>query len=213
MIVTHNFLFFVNIIAVFLISVSCFKIAYRWKKIKPLSTNFYSLGISYFLIFIFISYWNYTHVLFSLIVGSILLLVWGLLFFAGTFIIFHRKKSFFDYVFLIYILLPFVYLFTKNIELTFVSITALTSFIILFTFIKILFLGKRSIRIVSIFGFMAGLVSIFHAFVFLSELNIPIYSSLLINVLLAISFGGFYHISKNNPNDFLGFYNNKKDSN
>jgi hypothetical protein len=210
---THNFLFFTNIIAVFLISVSCFKIAYRWKKIKSLSTNFYSLGIFYFLIFIFISYWNYTHVLFSLIVGSILLLVWGLLFFAGTFVIFPTKKSPFDYAFLIYILLPFIYLFTKSIELTFVSITALTSFIILFTFIKILFLGKRPLKIASLFGVIAGLVSIFHAFVFLIELNIPMYSLLLINVFLAISFGGLSYISKNNPNDFLSHYNHEKYSN
>jgi len=210
--IAHDFLFFVNLVAVFLITLSCFKIAYRWKKRNLLSFNFYSLGMSYSLVFIFLSYWNYTYNLFALIVGTILFLVWSLLLSVGTFIIISPKKSPLDYAALMYVLMPFVYLFTRNIKLTFISILDLTGFIVLFTFIKLMFFGKRPIRIASTFGFVAGLVNIFYTFVVLIGLNIPIYSSMLTNVFLAISFCGFWYNSKNSPDKFFNVYDLQKDS-
>jgi len=210
--ITHDFLFFVDLVAVFLITLSCLKIAYRWKKIELLFINFFSLGITYSLVFIFLSYWNYTHSLFVLIVGNILFFVWVMLFSVGTFILVFPKKSPFDYVPSIYILIPFIYLFTRSIEITFNRTLSLSSFIMLLTFIKLLLFGKKSMKIASIFGFMASLVSIFYSFAVLIEVNIIMYSFIL-NIFLAISFIGFWYISKNRPDHFLNNYNPEIDGN
>jgi hypothetical protein len=208
--ITHDFLFFVDLVVVFLITLSCLKIAYRWKKIELLFINFFSLGITYSLVFIFLTLWDYTHSLFYLIVGNILFFVWVILFSIGTFILVFPKKSPFDYAPSIYILIPFIYLFTRSIEITFNRTLSLSGFIMLLTFIKLLLFGKKPIKIASIFGFMAGLVSVFYTFVVLIGLNIPMYSFIL-NIFLAISFIGFWYISKNRPDDFLNNYKIQED--
>jgi len=201
--IAQDFLFFVNLVAVFLITLSCLKIAYRWKKRKSLSTNFFSLGFSYSLVFIFLSYWNYTQSLFALIVGTILLFAWVLLLSVGSFAIVFPRKSLLNYTHLIYVLVPFITLITRSIKLTFIAILDLSGFIILFTFTKLMLFGKKPIKIASVFGFVAGLASVFYSLIVLIGMNIPIYSSLLIDVFLAISFGGFWYVSNNSPDNFL----------
>lgn len=204
--IIHDFLFFVDIIAVLLITLSCFKIAYRWKKTKLISINFFSLGITYPLVFIFLSYWKYTHSLFTLIFGNVLFFIWVILFSVGAFIIIFPKKSPLDYAPLIYVLIPFIYVFTRSTELTFIETIGLSNFILILTFIKLIFFGKKIMKIYSIFGLLSGLVGTISTFAILIELNIPAYTYLLTHIFLAIPFISFWYISENKPDHFLNGY-------
>jgi hypothetical protein len=133
-----------------------------------------------------------------------------MLFSIGTFIMLFPKKSPFDYAPLIYILIPFIYLFTESVEITFRRTLSLSGFIIMLTFIKLLLFGKKTIKIASIFGFMAGIASIIYTFTVLIQLNFPS-PSFLLDVFLAISFIGFWYISKNKPEHFLNNYKTQED--
>jgi len=89
----------------------------------------------------------------------------------------------------------------------------LTGLILLLTFTKIILFGRKPIKIASVFGFLAGLISIFYTLAVLLNMDIPMYSSLVINILLSISLGGFWYISRKKPDYFFPGHNPKKDTN
>ena len=201
----YNPFFYASLATTLLISLSCFKIVYIWKKRKLLFINFFSLGITYPLVFIFLSLWYYTHSLFALIVGNILLFVWITLFSLGTFILLFPKKSPLDYASLIFILIPFIYLFTRNIETTFIRALDLSYLILALTFIKLILFGKKPIKIASAFGVMIVLIRIIYAFPVLIELSTFSYIWFF-NVFLTIPFVSFWIISEKRPDCFLNGY-------
>jgi hypothetical protein len=141
-----------------------------------------------------------------------LLFIWVILFSIGTFILLFPKKSPLDYAPLIYILIPFIYLFTRSVETTFIKTLDLSSLIITFTFIKLIFFGKKLVKVASTFGIIAGLITIIYIFTVFAELDARVYT-LLFNAFLAVPFIGFLYISKNKPEQFLNTYNPKLDGN
>jgi len=213
--INHNFFFFANLVITTLIFISCFKIAYIWKKRKLLSTNFFLLGMTYSFVFFSLVLWSYTHSLFALTVGNILLFIWTISFSIGTFILLFPKKSPLAYAPLIYTLIPLIYLYTRDIEMTFIMSLDLSGVIIMSNFIRLLFFGKKLIKIASIPGTMMLLVRIIYAFSLSTELNNSIYASpiymLMLNIFLAVSFISFWHISKNKPEHFFNMYDPKID--
>ena len=215
--INHELFFFANIVVTLLICLSCFKIAYIWKKRKLLFINFFSLGMTYSLVFIFLALWAQTHSLFTLITGNVLLFAWIMLFSVGTFIMIFPKKSPFDYAPLIYILIPFIYLFTRSVEMTFILALDLSGTILILNFIKLILFGNKLIKIASTFGIMMLLVRIVYDFTVSIQLNTPIYAvpiyTFILNILLASFFVSFLYISKNKPYYFLKSYELQRNNN
>jgi len=209
--INYDFLFFVNFVSVFLITVSCLKISYRWYKRKLLAFNFITLGIVYPMIFIFLSYWNYTNSLFLFVIGTTLLCMWTVILSIATFLINPSKKTWLNYAPLIYIIVPFIYFYSEDIKLTLIQILDLTGFIVFFAFLKVIIFGKKIIKFAGIFGLVSGLVSIFYTFAVLMQLNMPVYSSLFINVFMSLSFISFWYISTKSPDHFFYDYTYQKD--
>ena len=209
--ITLDFLFFLNLVSVFLISVSCFKIAYKWKNRKRLSMDFYILGTFYIFVFFFMSYWNYTNDLFMLVNSTIFLILWTMMLSRALSKIIPSKKAWLNYIILIYALIPFIHFLTESIEITFINIFTLSGSIIFFIFLNLMISGKNPIKIASMFGVFGGLLSVFYTFSVLLHMKFVMLSSLLLNVFLSISFISFWYISSKHPEYFLPDYDPEKD--
>jgi len=191
--INQEFFLFANIVTVLLISLSCFKIAFIWKKRKLLFINFLTLGGTYFLVYIFLSFWFSTNSLFALTIGSIMLSVWTILFSVGTFIILFPKKSFLDYAPLIFILIPFFYFFTRSIESTLIKLLDISALILTLIFIKLIIFGKKPIKIAGSIGILSTIIVIIYVFGFLVKLSTSVYV-LFFNIFLTIFFISLWHI-------------------
>jgi len=200
--------FFLNLVTALLISISCLNIAYIWKKRKIVFINFLSLGITYSLVYIFLSFWYYTHVLFTFIVGNILLFTWVILFTLGTFTIIFPKKTPLDYLPLIYLLIPFILLYTGSIETTLRYSLNLSGIILILTFIKLILFGTKSVKIVGTSGILVALIQIIYVFSVFFKISTDLFI-FLFNVFLAVPFLGFWYISKKKPDRFFKSHGRK----